>query len=171
MQMKKCRMNVVVKSRAKLFKLGYVECSLNIKKNKIKKVTHINWFPGREIQNKNQADLLIGKDIDQYLSFDEIVEIFGYKKSAASVNIKLQRSLGCVPRGLWINLGTSIFAGKSVFKNASHIPKIVDGKVVGYTKSSKPGKSVLRWDSPYYKQNANYGSSQFGGIGPKNSRR
>lgn len=108
-----CQLNIVIKRQDGVFQLGYLEFSMNVKKNKPKKVTHVQWFPNREIKTLKQADLLLGKEIKNYQTLPKFFEYHNFKKPAISALIKLQRSVSCQPWKFWISISTSVIVGRA----------------------------------------------------------
>ena len=116
--MANCEMDVCtrhkrgVDDQLRIFRLGHVEFNLTIKKNKPKKITHFQYFMGRDIYNKNQAKMFI-KNPDVWVPFEHLLEMYGYKRPAFNVLLKFHRSLQSKACDVWIDTSTISINGKS----------------------------------------------------------
>jgi hypothetical protein len=106
------RMKRGVNDDKRIFRLGHIEFNLRIKKNKPKKITHFQYFMGRDIMKKKDAKLFI-KNPDLWVPFEHLLEMYGYKKAALSVIVKFHRSLDAKPYDVWIDASSVSINGKS----------------------------------------------------------
>lgn len=107
-----CAFNIVTRMGPKLFQLGYVEFNLKIKKNKPKKISYVKYFPGREIKSKKQANLLLGNQAINYVTFQRLFQMYGFKPAPISILVKLRHTINSATGSLWVNSNNSRICGR-----------------------------------------------------------